>query len=139
MQTIGRNDLAEDPRFLGGELSGEFFVNEFVPAIEGWSVNLTKLEIAERLVSLGFSMGMAQTMEELAHCPHLEGRQMYVDTGDTLGGTFRSPRTPVRLTSCVDSPAETPPTLGQHNREVLCSIGGMTPEEVESLEAEGAL
>ena len=93
-QTIGRDDLAEDPRYLGGEQGGDFFLNEFIPAIEQWSVNLTKLEIAEKLVSLGFSMGMAQTMEELAHCPHLEGRRMYIDTGDTLGGTFRSPRTP---------------------------------------------
>ena len=115
------------------------FRHEFIPAIEQWSVNLSKLEIAEKLVALGFSMGMAQTMEELAHCPHLEGRRMYVDTGDTLGGTFRSPRTPVRLTGCVETPAETPPTLGQHNREVLCSIGGLTPKEVEALEAEGAL
>jgi formyl-CoA transferase len=138
-QTIGREDLAEDPRFLGGEMGGEFFVKEFIPAIEQWSVNLTKLEIAEKLVSLGFSMGMAQTMEELAHCPHLEGRRMYVDTGDTLGGTFRSPRTPVRLTACVESPAETPPTLGQHNREVLSSVGGLTVEELEALEAEGVL
>ena len=62
-----------------------------------------------------------------------------MDTGDTLGGTFRSPRTPVRLTGCVETPAETPPTLGQHNREILCSIGGLTPEELDTLEAEGAL
>jgi formyl-CoA transferase len=138
-QTIGRDDLAEDPRFLGGEMGGEFFVDEFVPALEGWSVNLTKLEIAEKLVPLGFSMGMAQTMEELANCPHLESRRMYVDTGDTVGGTFRSPRTPVRLTGCVEPPAGTPPTLGQHNREILCSIGGLTLGELETLEAEGAL
>ena len=138
-QTIGREDLAQDPRFLGGETGGEFFLNEFIPAIEQWSVSLSKLEIAEKLVALGFSMGMAQTMEELAHCPHLEGRRMYVDTGDTLGGAFRSPRTPVRLTGCVETPAETPPTLGQHNSEILCSIGGLTPQEVNALEAEGAL
>ena len=78
-------------------------------------------------------------MEDLAHCPHLESRRMYVDTGDTLGGTFRSPRTPVRLTACVDSPSETPPTLGEHNREILCGIGGLTPEEIDTLEEQGAL
>ena len=138
-QAIGREDLAMDPRFLGAETGGEFFVNEFVPAIEQWSTDLTRLEVAEQLVSLGFSMGMAQTMEDLAQCGHLESRGMYVETGDTLGGTFRSPRTPVRLTACVDSPAETPPTLGQHNREILCGIGGLTPEELETLEGEGAL
>ena len=64
---------------------------------------------------------------------------MYVDTGDTLGGTFRGVKTPARLTACVDSPHETAPLLGEHNAEILCSLGGMTPEEVSELEAEGAL
>ena len=67
-QAIGREDLAMDPRFLGAETGGEFFVTEFVPAIEQWSTDLTRLEVAEKLVSLGFSMGMAQTMEDLAQC-----------------------------------------------------------------------
>ena len=138
-QTIGRPDLAEDPRFLGGETGGDFFVREFVPAIEEWSVSRGKLEVAEALVSLGFSMGMAQTMEELAGCPHLTGRGMFVETGDTLGGRFRAARTPVRLTGCVEPSAGTPPVLGEHNREILCGIGGMSVGEVEALTAEGAL
>ena len=138
-QTVGRPDLAEDPRFLGGETGGDFFVREFIPALEQWSAHRGKLEIAEALVALGFSMGMAQTMEELAGCPHLAGRRMYVETGDTLGGVFRSPRTPVRLTGCAEPPAGTPPTLGQHNREILGGIGGLTEAELEGLVAEGAL
>ena len=138
-RTIGRPDLAEDPRFLGGETGGDFFVEEFVPAIEGWSVSRGKLEVAEALVALGFSMGMAQTMEELAGCPHLAGRGMFVETGDTLGGRFRAARTPVRLTGCVEPLAGTPPGLGEHNREILCGIGGMSVAEVEALTAEGAL
>ena len=138
-QTVGRPDLAEDARFLGGETGGDFFVNEFVPALEGWSAERGKLEVAGALVSLGFSMGMAQTMEELAGCPHLAGRGMFVETGDTLGGRFRSARTPVRLTGCAEPPAGTPPTLGEHNREILCGIGGMSVGEVEALIAEGVL
>ena len=136
---LGRADLAEDERFLGQGMEGEFYHNEMIPAIEEWSVHRTKLEIASTLVDIAFSMGMAQTIEELANCPHLEGRRMFVETGDTLGGTFKSPRTPVRLTGCHEPPAETPPTLGQHNREILCGIGGLTPEELEGLESDGAL
>ena len=64
---------------------------------------------------------------------------MYLGTGDTLGGTFRGVKTPARLTACVDSPHETAPLLGEHNAEILCTLGGMTPEEVAQLEAEGAL
>ena len=88
---------------------------------------------------MGFSMGVAQTIEDLAQCPHLEAREMFVDTGDTLGGQFRSLRTPVRLTSTAEPPRETPPTLGEHNRQVLCSIGGLTAGELQELEDAGAV
>ena len=136
---LGRNDLAEDERFLGQGMSGEFYHSQMIPALEEWTQHRTKREVAESLVEIGFSMGMAQTIDEVADCPHLEGRRMFVETGDTLGGAFKSPRTPVRLTGSRESPAGTPPTLGQHNREVLCGIGGLSPEELDALEAEGAL
>jgi crotonobetainyl-CoA:carnitine CoA-transferase CaiB-like acyl-CoA transferase len=62
---------------------------------------------------------------------------MFVDSGDTYGGPFRTVNNPVQLTGCVDTPANPPPTLGQHNSEVLCDIGGLTAEELAKLEAEG--
>ncbi len=137
-QLIGRHDLAEDPRYLGGA-EGEFFVHNIVPAIEEWSSRLSKWEVAGKLTEVGFSMGVTQTIADLAHCPHLQARQMFVETGDTLGGRFTSVKTPVRLTACVPSPQETPPTLGQHNREVLGSLGGLTPEELDGMAADGVM
>ncbi|MFQ6030649.1 MAG: CoA transferase, partial [Dehalococcoidia bacterium] len=83
--------------------------------------------------------GTAQTIADLAQCPHLEARDMFVETGDTLGGQFRSLRTPVRLTGCVEPGQDTPPRLGEHNRELLCSLGGLTIEELSQLEREGAV
>ena len=41
---LGRADLAEDKRFLGQGMEGEFYHNEMIPAIEEWSVHRTKLE-----------------------------------------------------------------------------------------------
>ncbi len=102
-------------------------------------MQLPKWEVAGKLTEIGFSMGTAQTIADLAQCPHLEARDMFVDTGDTLGGQFRSVRTPVRLTDCVDSAADTPPRLGEHNRELLCGLGGLTPEDMDQLEQEGVV
>ena len=34
---IGREDLIEDPRYLGEGISGEFYMSNFVPAIEEWT------------------------------------------------------------------------------------------------------
>ncbi|MCI0897161.1 MAG: CoA transferase [Chloroflexi bacterium] len=140
-KVVGREDLLEgDARYLAGPgMDGQFYYEHIIPAIEGWSTGVPKFQVAATLTEIGFSMGVTQTMSDLAHCPHLEARQMFVETGDTLGGTFRGVKTAARLTACVDSPAVTAPLLGEHTAQILCSLGGMTPEEVSELEAEGAL
>ena len=140
-KVVGREDLLDgDPRFLAGPgMDGQFYQDHIIPAIEGWSIQVPKFQVAATLTEIGFSMGVTQTMADLDQCPQLEARQMYVDTGDTLGGTFRGVKTPARLTACVDSPEVAAPLLGEHNSEILCSLGGMTPEEVSELEAKGAL
>ena len=136
---VGREELTEDPRYLGKGADGDFWFQNVIPAIEGWSQQLSKWEVAEQLTGIGLPMGVAQTMADLDQCPHLEARQMFVDTGDTMGGRFRSLKTPIRLTGCADPPAETPPELGEHNQAILCSIGGLTPEELAELESQGVV
>jgi len=136
---VGREELIEDPRYLGKGADGDFWFQNVIPAIEGWSQQLSKWEVAEQLTGIGLSMGVAQTMADLDRCPHLEARQMFVDTGDTMDGRFRSLKTPIRLTGCADPPAETPPELGEHNQASLCSSGGLTPEELAELESQGVV
>ena len=138
-ELLGRDDLAEDPRYLGKDPDGDFYFNNVIPAIEEWSQHLPKWEVAEQLTKLGFSMGIAQTISDLDQCPHLEARQMFLETDDTLGGRFRSLKTPIHLTGCEDFAADTPPLLGENNAEILCSLGGLTAEELAQLEAAGAV
>ena len=139
-ELVGRPDLpAHDERYLQQFPDADFVFDEMIPAIESWSSERPKWEVAGKLTEIGFSMGVTQSVADLADCPQLEARGMYVETGDTLGGVFRSLATPIRLTACETSTAETPPTLGQHNAEILCTLGGLTPETLSALEAEGAV
>ena len=84
-------------------------------------------------------MGMVQTMADLDACPHLEARGLFVDAGDTFGGNFRSMKTPIRLTGCVEMPNVSPPPLGADSEDVLSGIGGLTKGQVEQLREEGAV
>ena len=137
---VGRNDLpAQDERYLQQFPDADFVFEQVIPAIEAWSSSRPKWEVTGKMTELGFSMGVTQSVADIADCPHLEARGMYVDTGDTLGGTFRSLATPVRLTACEPSEAGTPPTLGQHNAEILCTLGGLSPEQLAQLEGLGAV
>jgi formyl-CoA transferase len=139
-ELIGRTDLPEgDGRYLQQFPDADFVFDEMIPAIEEWSSQRPKWEVAGRFTELGFSMGVAQSVADLADCPQLEARGMYVQTGDTLGGTFRSLATPIQLTACRLSDTGTPPKLGEHNAEILCTLGGLTEEELAELESEGAV
>ena len=136
---VGREDLIADPRYLGQGISGQFYFDYIVPAIEEWSQHVPKLEIARQLIELGFSMGVVQDAADLDQCPHLEARKMFVESGDSLGGPFRTVNNPIKLTESPDTAAAAPPLLGEHNREILCSIGGLSPEELEQLQGEGVV
>ena len=139
-ELVGRTDLPDaDERYVQQFPDADFVFDEMIPAIEEWSSQRPKWEVAGRLTELGFSMGVAQSVADLADCPQLQARGMYVDTGDTLGGTFRSLATPIQLTSCRPSDATTPPKLGQHNAEILCTLGGLSPRELSELEEQGAV
>ena len=135
-QFLGREDLIQDPRYLGKGISGEFYFENIVPAIEEWSQHLSKREVAEQLIEIGYSMGMVQNTADLDQCAHLEARKMFVDCGDTMGGSFRTANTPINLTACPDTPTGPPPLLGEHNRDILCSIGGLTEEQLLGMETD---
>jgi crotonobetainyl-CoA:carnitine CoA-transferase CaiB-like acyl-CoA transferase len=136
---IGREDLAGDTRYLAMDISPDFYFEHIIPAIEEWSQHVPKLEVCSKLTGTGFSVGMVQNVEDLDRCPHLEARRMFMDTGNTFGGKFSAVKTPVRLTDCADPPAMRAPLLGEHNREVLCGIGGITEEELAQMEADGSV
>jgi formyl-CoA transferase len=134
---IGKEELAQDPRYLGRGIAGEFYFSNIVPALEEWTQRRSKWEVTQKLIDIGFSMGVVQDQADLDRCPHLEARNMFVDAGDTMGGSFRTVNTPIQLTACAGTPKGAPPLLGQHNEEILCGIGGLTGEELSQLRASG--
>jgi crotonobetainyl-CoA:carnitine CoA-transferase CaiB-like acyl-CoA transferase len=136
---IGREDLIEDPRYLGEGISGEFYMNHFVPAIEEWTKERPKAEVTQRLIEIGYSMGMVQDQADLDRCPHLEARGMFINGGNNMGGIFRTVNTPIKIAGSPGSPNRQPPLLGENNAEILCSIGGLSREELAKLQAEGAV
>ena len=134
---IDREDLIEDTRYLGEGISGEFYMSNFVPAIEEWTRVRPKAEVTEKLIGIGYSMGMVQDQADLDSCPHLEARGMFINGGNDMGGIFRTVNTPIQLVGAPGTPNRQPPLLGEHNADVLCSIGGLTDADLADLSAEG--
>ena len=84
-------------------------------------------------------MGMVQNVADLDKCPHLEARNMFLETGDTIGGRFRTVNTPINLAGCVDTPQNSPPLLGEHNDEILGCLGQLSTSEMAQMKIEGII
>ena len=136
---MDREDLIEDERYLGVGVSGDFYLNSFVPALEGWTMQRTKAEVTSQLIDIGYSMGIVQDTADLDKCPHLEARGMFVNGGDNLGGIFRTVNTPIKFADGAETPNIAPPLLGANNEEILCSIGGVSREELDSMQSDGVI
>ena len=136
---MDREDLIEDERYLGVGVSGDFYLNSFVPALEGWTMQRTKTEVTSQLIEIGYSMGIVQDTADLDKCPHLEARGMFVNGGDNLGGIFRTVNTPIKFADGAETPNIAPPLLGANNEEILCSIGGVSREELDSMQSDGVI
>jgi len=69
--------------------------------------------------------------------PQLEARHFFQTLKHPHTGATRYPSFPAWLTAFErELHRGPPPTLGQHNREILQGELGLTDEELESLEAE---
>ena len=107
--------------------------------LEAWTLQRTKIEVVTQLTEIGYSMGIVQDTADLDNCPHLEARGMFINGGNDIGGTFRTVNTPIKFAGGAETPNIQPPLLGANNEEILCSIGGVSQEELEVMQSDGVI
>ncbi len=49
---MDREDLIEDERYLGVGVSGDFYMNNYVPALEGWTMERTKADVKRAEIAI---------------------------------------------------------------------------------------
>jgi formyl-CoA transferase len=137
MKLVGREDLVDHPDYATPKdrLS---HLDECFALIEGWTMGHTKFEAMEILNDHEVPCGPILDTKELLEDESLAARGMIVEVEHPERGVFRTVGCPLRLS---DSPVEvtTSPLLGEHTDEVLIELLGMTPEDVASARASGAV
>ena len=136
---LGREDLLQDPRYLIQGSDGEFFINQIQPRLEEWTRDVSRWDVTQTLLGLGFSAAMVQSAEDLLDCPHLESREMWSEIERPTGGRFVAPSNPVKLSGAVQSPASKAPMLGEHNEEILGGLLGFGSQELEHMRSQGTI
>jgi formyl-CoA transferase len=135
--TIGRRELADDPRFKTQDARWDNRA-ALDAIIEAWTRQRTKHEVMRCLGEAGVPTGACQDTGEVLADPHLRAREMIVDIDFPTRGVYQTVGCPIKLS---DSPAEItrPPLLGEHTDEVLSALCGVGPEELERLRTTGVV
>jgi len=129
---------AEDPRFAdaAGRKQHE---DELDRALAARTMLHDGLALERRLTSAGVPAAVLRNTLDVLHDPHLDGRGYWQWRERAHVGSQPNPSAPFRPVTddgesrpyAVEWPA---PTLGQHNREVLTRLLGLSEDELKVLE-----
>ena len=142
MQAIGRQDLAEDPRFADNP--GRTRYQEFLDGvISDWISRHTLDEVMEAMIEAGVPAGPIYDAEDITSDPHFRARAMLEDHEVSIEpGEHSIVHFPGIVPKLSETPGETRwlgPALGEHNEEVYGQLLGFTPERVEQLKQDGII
>jgi crotonobetainyl-CoA:carnitine CoA-transferase CaiB-like acyl-CoA transferase len=105
-----------------------------------WCSRHDRDELVELLAKHGVPAAPVLAPRDIAANPHMRARGFFETVDHPVVGTHDLPGLPFRLsergTGWLRSP---PPTLGQHNDEVLGGVLGLSDDEIRGLRADGVI
>ena len=119
------------------ELRSEFSNIEKV--LSGWTKQGDARSLMEKLRSVGIKATVLNEIADLMEEPHLVAREYMQFVERAFVGSQPHPSSPWRIAESPLAVKHSAPTLGQHNREVLCDILGLPDDELASLEEKGII
>lgn len=134
---IGATEWLDDPRFSSDKARGDHgdIISERVAA---WCASRTSNEAIEAFEKARVPAGPVYSMRETLNDPHVKASDILIET--EFPGIGRAPiaATPVKLHATPGEVRRRPPTLGEHNDEVLSELG-YSRSEIEAFVADGTV
>ena len=127
---MGDPEWARAPRFAGndGRLEHQ---EELDQRIEAWTQTLEKYELAERCQASGVPAMPVQSNEDrVQRDPQLRHRAMFTELPHAGLGPMGYQNLPFRGSAIETTSRTAAPLIGEHNREVLCGLLGLSEQEL---------
>jgi crotonobetainyl-CoA:carnitine CoA-transferase CaiB-like acyl-CoA transferase len=121
-KAVGREDLAEDPRFATNEARMEHRP-ELVGELESALLARDTDEWVATLIEAGVPVGPIHDYRQVVEDPHTRAREMVVELEHPAEGTIRTLGIPVKLSETPGEIRRAAPLLGEHTEEVLREAG----------------
>jgi crotonobetainyl-CoA:carnitine CoA-transferase CaiB-like acyl-CoA transferase len=132
---LGRADWATDLS-LQAAAGRRRIEGEIEAAISQWTSARTADDAMAELQAAGIASGVARLPIEMLKDPQLHARGFIQEVDRAFIGRHPQPSMPFRETDKPFPIRTAPPTLGEHNREILGDILGLTDAEIEQLARE---
>jgi succinyl-CoA---D-citramalate CoA-transferase len=137
-KAMDRPDLLDDPRFtkLADRAAHGDLINGIVA---DWTATLDAREIEERCVAHDVPVATAYTAADIFADPHMTARGDLVTVDDPVVGALRQQAPfPRRVGEKVTPPAGAP-RLGEHTREVLHEVLGLSYADIDQYAEQGII
>lgn len=134
LTVIGRDDLKGHPDYNSNakRVAREQEVNEL---IEAWTLERSRDEAISAMRAQRIPVSPVRDILEVMNDPHMHQRGMLKNMHHPELGDIVLPRSPINLSAYPMSALQFYPRLGEHNREVLGELLGMSADEIDALEA----
>lgn len=138
-RALGREGLADDPRFLGNALRVEHR-GELAPLIGELTRARTTDDWIAALEAAGVPCGPINTVDKVFDEAQATARGLVVEqTRADLDAPVRTVASPMRLSRTPVSYRSAPPALGADTRAVLAARLGLSDAELDRLDHEGVI
>jgi formyl-CoA transferase len=135
---LGRNDLPQDDRFKTN-VTRVAHRDDLIPSLqEAFALKPVK-EWVDSLTAIGVPCGPINNLKQVFDDMHVQARGMRVEIPHPRVGSLPVLANPARLSATPASYDRPPPQLGEHTREVLSEVLGLSAQDIESLAQAGII
>lgn len=135
---LGAAELKNDPRFENNQMRVEHRV-ELNQILNGIFAEKDANEWLVLLEDAGLPCGPINTVPEVFQHPQVKSREMIQEVDLSSAGRVSLTGFPYKLSRTPPELRLAPPSLGEHNREILMDLLGYSEEDLASLLEEGII
>ena len=130
---LGEQEWMQEPRYRDRRAMSDQYPEEAESLIAPWFMEHTKEEILQLCLENRVPCVPVLTFDEVLSDPQLNSREYFQELNHPEAGELRYPGPPYHLSASSPQMVRAAPTLGQHNREILCDELGLADSEYSSL------
>lgn len=135
---LGRADWASDAKLKTGA-GRRVIESEIEAAIAAWTAARDPEAAMKELQAAGIAAGVARLPIELLQDPQLHARGFIQQVDRAFIGKHPQPSMPFRENEAPFAIRRAPPTLGEHNNEILGGLLGLSEAEIAQLTRDGII